>query len=350
MGHCLSILRELRKVDGIETVLIASDIAYKMLIAEGEQPVQFFSTADNLLERAKQVLLDVNPDIIIASHSSNGVGIDEALVACATVPSFVFQDYWGEINLGLGVSATHYFVLDEDAKALTKARWGLDNALVVGSPKHTMYQTMNITELREITRQNLGIDNSTILIGFLGQSSNLKGYQKTGNEFIRSIRKIDSDILLLIREHPIYKDHDYNKQFIEQVESHNIPYVIKTDEGSIEQWLVACDIVTTMFSLSGFDHSYLSAYSDVPLGYVVYLLTNKRIRNYLKTELQMDELPITRHDIGFNAKTLTELDGFLRYDQARVAVYYQACKTLVQHNPHQLILEAIQRIYKQWKY
>ncbi|GAB5494715.1 MAG: hypothetical protein Phog2KO_49300 [Phototrophicaceae bacterium] len=343
-------LRELRKVNGIETVLVASDIAYKMLVAEGEQVRQFFSTPDSLLERATQLISEIKPDIIIASHSSNGVGIDEALVACATVPTFVFQDYWGEINLGLGVSATTYFVLDEDAKALTKARWGLDNTIVVGSPKHTMYQDIDIAELRESTRHRLGIDDNTTLIGFLGQSSTLKGYQKTGNEFIKSLRKIDDDILLLIREHPIYKDHDYNKRFIELIDAYEIPYVIKTDEGSIEQWLVACDIVTTMFSLSGFDHSYLSAYSEKALGYVVYLLTNKTIRQYLKDELQMEQLPITHHDIGFNAKTRTELDNLLQYNPARLQVYHQACKTLIHHNPHQLILEAIQRTYNQWKY
>ena len=213
-GQVIALLNVFRADERFEVYLAASGAALKMLKRAGEYPLELKGEVDivqkgqyptGLLESAKDLLHDVQPDAVIVSLSSFGTGIDEALLATARVPTFALQDFWGDVNLGLGVPAGTYFVIDDYAVEISEKRWGV-SAVPVGSPKHFQYAALDIPKMRIEARKKLGIkEEDDRVIGFFGQTPDIPGHETAFEDLLRAIEKLVPQTHFILREHPKFK-------------------------------------------------------------------------------------------------------------------------------------------------
>lgn len=286
VGHILALLQGFRDDGRFEVEVVASGVALAMLEQSGEHPRSFTMSSGldylesgqdtaPLIAAAKGLLDQMRANAVIASLSSFGVGIDEALVASCEAPSFVMQDFWGDVNMGLGVPADTYFVIDEYAAQLSRSRWGV-KAISVGSPKHSRYQFIDVDLLRRESRRSLGVSDGQPVIGFFGQSSRIPGHEAAFKDLARAIAKMECQPLFLLREHGKFaNDRHAHLDFANAI---GLTTVDVTGKSTAETWLAACDVVVTCFSSCAYDHAYLSAYSSEPIGTTLYLLCNPDIQ------------------------------------------------------------------------
>ena len=298
-----------RSEGGLDVDIAASGEALRLLRARGESPIAF--TFDDgrdcvedgedpgrLLAEARGLIERTRPDAVLVSLSTFGVGLDEALLAVAQVPTFAMQDFWGDANLGLGVAAGLYFALDEYAAHLTKDRWDLE-ALPVGSPKHMSYADLDIVKTRDEARRTLGSDLDERIVGYFGQSPAIPGVEAAFRDLVDAVEKLEPRPTVLLREHP--KSEDVREQHAALLQGRGLTVADVTGISFAESWLVACDVVTTTLSLCGLDHAYLSAYSPQPIGSVLYLMTNEEIRAYARQSCGLPHLPTVNQGLGFVA-------------------------------------------------
>jgi hypothetical protein len=349
-----ALLRAFRRDRLFDTVLTASGPALETLRRDGEDPIAF-SFSDNMdhlgngddyalmLEAARKLLSETAPDAVLASLSSGGVGVDEALVASATIPTFVMQDFWGDVNLGLGAPAGLYLVPDDDSVELTRHRWGVD-AVAVGLPKYSEYRQIDVLALRRTGRNALGVRDEQKVIGFFGQLPTLPGHAGVFQCLLDAVSTLDPKPLLLLREHPKYPgllvDH------ASRVEGFKLDIADVTGKLNAETWLAACDVVTTSFSLTGLDHAYLSANSPEPIGSVLYLMTNEEIRDYVEEKHGFVKSPIVNHGIGLFAESPDAVPQLLRdaLGSGSTSAYHDASKRLSMGDPCQAVIDTITEV------
>ena len=346
VGHILALLDEFR-IDGrFEVVLVAGDPACELLRRAGEDPHRFSAAvsepqvAADALAEARALLGNLKPDAILVSLSSFGVGVDEALLAVSDVPSFAMQDFWGDVNLGLGKPADLYFVMDEFAERLTRSKWGVE-AMAVGSPKHARYSRLDIQGLRVRGRQQVGVGVSAKVVGFFGQSPEIPGHEQAFADLIACLARMAAKPMLLLREHP--KFPGLSRQHWNIASDAGLEVRDVSGSGPVEQWLAVCDVVATPFSACGLDHAYLSAFSTEPIGSVVYLMTTPEIRTFAVEEAGMDRFPIVAEGMGVVAESAEEasrcLDSSL--NGGFVKTYFEACGKLSALDSFPRILDAV---------
>ena len=350
-GSVAPLARAFRADGRLEVEIAASGKALEMLRAAGESPIAFAfgggldsvphgGDSGPLLAEARRLIDRVRPDAVLASLSTFGAGLDEALLAKAEVPTFAMQDFWGDANLSLGVGAGLYFALDEFAVGLTKKRWGLD-ALSVGSPKHAEYAILDVPALREKARADLGADGDTAVLGYFGQSPDVPGVDSAFGDLVEAASTLEPAPLLLIREHP--KFPDAQERHAALARDRGLAVADVTDEPNAEPWLVACDVVTTSLSLCGLDHAYLSAFSPRPIGVAVYLMTNAEIRHYAQGICSIPRLPIAGHGLGLVAtgpeQLVAHLARGLSLDERKA--YFAASKRLSKTDPCEAVVSAV---------
>lgn len=348
----LELCRAIRRDGRFQLRLVASGQAHIMHSEAGEGSLNF--TLDDgrdhievdenpaeLLDGAKKVLADLEPDIVITSLSSFGSGIDEALLATCQVPSFALQDFWGDVNLTLGTPAELYFVRDEWAAKISKELWGVDS-YSVGSPKHWGYAGQDVVAMRNAARASLDVKDPQPLIGFFGQSPAMPGHEETYHDLIQAAAALDAKPTLLIRAHPKFQES--REKYISQAEGAGLAVIDVTGRNPGEPWLAACDVVTTPFSTSALDHAHLSANSPCPIGSVIYVLTNEDIRSTFLSSNGFTEFPTVTQGIGVVATQPGDLASLLQHglsDQG-AQKYFQASKSLLQEeDPCRLIIEKI---------
>jgi len=161
-GHVQALWQDLCRAGWDAVHVAASGQALRMLAGAGVPAEPFAATdgteavapggnAEPLLNAARALLDRVRPEVVLTVLSSGGAGVDEAVAAAAACPVFCLQDYWGDVNLQLGVPAGLYLALDEYAVDLTRLRFGLP-AVAVGSPKHAAYAGLDVQGLRRAAR------------------------------------------------------------------------------------------------------------------------------------------------------------------------------------------------------
>ena len=319
LGNILPVFNYFRVQKNIEAILATSGVAFDCLysqgidslvfvlpnqgdhIAHGEDPTQLLETADSLLARCQ-------PDAIVTALSSFGAGIDEAVIARASVPTFAVQDCWGDVNTELGVTADTYFVIDDVAKQLSQSKYGV-RAAVVGAPKYTAYLNLDILGMRQEYRSIAGATKKTKIICWFGQSPEIPGYEEVLNDFIAALPGLDSDLKVVFRGHPKFLQ-DINPI----LKTAYLDTYDATNKGIAEGWLAACDLVVTPFSMSGVDHAYLSAISPDTLGNVVYLMTNSKIRNFQFQATGLERFPpFLNQGIGQYVNSTADISKVLRH-------------------------------------
>jgi hypothetical protein len=160
-----ALLPALRADPRAEVTVAASGAAFDILTTAGAAPLRF-ALADGtthvptggqveaLLEAARRLLSRLEPDVIVVGVSSLGVGLDEALLACAGgVPTFALQDYPGDANAIGGKFAGLYFVRDDAAARLTRASRRGGAAGRLASPQPPMCRSISrLRPRRALTR------------------------------------------------------------------------------------------------------------------------------------------------------------------------------------------------------
>jgi len=305
------------KEEGFDVQIAASEPAAGILhsmdinVIKFEIPhVQHKKDASLLNQMSRELLQTVSPDAVIVSLSSFGAGIDEALLATAEVPTFAVQDFWGDVNLTLDVPAGLYFVIDDYAVRLSKERWGV-KAVAVGGPKYTLYSQMDILSMRRKGRYLAGVGKNECLVGWFGQSPEIPGHEDVFLDMIQAFSGLSGQrCKLLLREHPKFLEAHY--AHMGAINDLGIDAFDATENESSEQWLAACDVVITPFSLCGLDHAYLSAFSPIPIGTVLYAMTNPEIRDFSQQIAGFVRFPILERGLGSLVRDAAEFKNYLQ--------------------------------------
>ena len=356
-GNIVAVVEAFRKDGRFQVDVAASGAALDILRRAGESPRRFALSdgSDTVWDRedgadltnaAERLLRETEPDIVFVALSSQGVGVDEALLAAASVPTFAVQDFWGDVNPAMGVVADLYFVLDAAAETLTRERWSAD-AVAVGSPKHAKYAALDVDEMRRSGRTAIGASGDDRVLGFFGQSPEVPGHEDTYRALVDAVTKLVPRPVLLLREHPKYHTPEKRREHIDLARANGLQAVDVTDKGGAEMWLASCDVATTLFSVSGLDHAYLSAHSREPIGSMLYLLPNSAIRNYALDACGIQQFPIVDRGIGQVVTSVAEIPLGLERAMSRecAVAYFRASKTLALQDPCGKIIDVVmQRI------
>jgi hypothetical protein len=282
----------LRATGDLELTVAASGPAYDTLTAAGERPVRF-ALPDNsthvaagadpgaLLDAASALLARVDPDVLLVTISSLGVGLDEALLARpGGRATFALQDYPGDANAIHDAHAGTYFVRDEAAALLTRRRWGVA-AIPVGSLRHAPYAALDVPGLRAETRARIGAVSSQAVLGFFAQPPDIPGHEAAFADLAASLGRLRAKPLVLLRGHP--KHPQAATDHAAALRAAGVVLHDATADGGAERWLAACDVVTTCFSHCSMDYAFLDARSPEPLGSVLFLLTREETRRFMAT-------------------------------------------------------------------
>jgi hypothetical protein len=353
VGHVVVLFKYLSS--DYEIVVAASGAAKSILLEKGIGCISFEMANGNdyirtnedskpLLNAARTLLKQTNPDAIIASLSSFGAGIDEAVIATATAPNFAVQDFWGDVNLNLGVPASLYFVMDEFAAEISSQKWNV-NCFITGSIRHAAYADLDILALRQKGRKIAGADDEIKLIGWFGQTFKVPGYADTVESFKHGLTNLPQKTLLIYRGHPKFSE-DHNIE-LGMLTDATTSFYNATNIGSNELWLCSCDLIATPFSLCGLDHAYLSFHSSKPIGSVVYIMTNKAIRSFVEKDYGFVGFPTLRMGLGEIVFSPGNISKKVLYHLSSdaIASYYLMSKRMAINNPVKKVDECLKSLF-----
>lgn len=342
VGNMIELHRLLSDDPAFEPRVIASGVASQKMaqvglehitfnISWGKDHIRGKENPELLLDKARYWLNQIQPDFIVTSLSSLGAGIDEALIYLAKVPVVTFQDFWGDVNDTLGKKADTYLVLDDFAAQLSEKRWQV-NTRITGMPKYLPYGTIPFGELKKKTRNLLGLKEDTKLIGWFGQPPEVPGHQSAFETFMASCSRLSLDYALMVKAHP--KDKNADGRVLERPRG-----TVLVDSAVVketEALLAACDLVVTPFSLCGFDHAVMTSFSSDPLGSVLYLMPNEKIRGFARKFSGMEHFPMVENS-GAGTFIQTDDPRQVAHEMARLLTveekrkYFLSCSNVICH-------------------
>ena len=303
----------------LAVAVAASGPAFDTLDAAGERPVRFAlpdgsvhvppgGDPATLLDAARRLIASAAPDVLLVGISSLGVGLDEALLACAAGrPTFALQDYPGDANAVAGAYAGTYLVRDALAARITRERFGAAT-IQVGSLRHAAYARLDVERLRAGTRARIGAATDRLVVGFFGQPPEIPGHEAAVAHLSDALARWPARPLALLREHP--KVPALRERHALALRRAGVA-VYEAVGGDVEPWLAACDVVTTGFSHCSMDYAFLDARSARPLGSVVFLLTTPEIRAFLQTYTGLERPDGVEAGLGLVAERPDEVEGLL---------------------------------------
>lgn len=307
--NIIEIVKILKQYAGVTVFIYAQPPASKYFLRAGIQPVfevplppsRSLNEASDLLSYANQLIDKLNPDIILSGLSSPGkAGIDEAIIAeCpAHIKTFVLQDFWGEVNFFFEKLADCYLCIDHHAAEITKKRFNAKTE-VIGSPRHAIYQTLNIEEQRNYIREYFNITQSTKTIGLFGQALHgIPGYMETISQWLEAcLQQEKTKLVILYRPHPRESEAD-KEETISLLISSGLEWKILSTQ-LVEESLLACDLVCSFFSNCLYDAAYLNYFSLRPILTPVVLNFHPQIKNYTN-QLSLYEIsPYRKQELAF---------------------------------------------------
>ena len=309
----------LRADSRLDVRVAASGPAFALLEAAGERPLRFSPAGGSahvpaggdptpILDAARDLIRDVDPDVLLVGISSLGVGLDEALLArAAGRPTFALQDYPGDANAVARAYAGTYFVRDEAAARLTRERFGVAT-VAVGSLRHAAYAGLDVAGLRSQTRERIGAVAGRPVLGFFGQPAEIPGHEAAFTHLADALARRSVKPLVLLREHPKFRDSfDRHAAALQRAGVG----VRDAAEGDVEPWLCACDVVTTAFSHCSMDYAFLGAWSREPLGAVLFLLTTEEIQRFMREYTGMDSPDGVEAGLGLVAERPEDVEPLL---------------------------------------
>lgn len=260
---------------------------------------------------ARQLLDEVRPDAVLVGLSTPfDAGLDEAVLAEARVPTILFQDFWGEQNLIFGKAADLVLAIDAEAASLNFSRFGI-RSRIVGSARHAAYANLDIPSIREKVRTKLGVGRNERVVGFFGQALHrLPGYARTIQAFIDALTSIDSQFKLIVRPHPRENDEQREKTRLLFERSGLMPLIDL--EGPVENALIACDVVCSLFSTCTYDAAYLNRFSLKPVAVPVSMLFDEEIEAYCRQHVNFETFPHHCSGTVLSVHERRELESVIR--------------------------------------
>lgn len=352
--HLIQIAKECKKDTRFELIIATQQPAARHFMDAGFPvsvvPPMMASNAESqqaeqLKTTARQLLQDIRPDAVLVGLSTPfDAGLDEAILAVADVPTILFQDFWGEQNLILGTAASLVLAVDAEAAKLNMARFGIKSK-IVGSARHAAYIQMGIEEIRQRVRTRLQVKPDEMVIGFFGQALHgLSGYARTLDRFIEALQGVDRPFKLIVRPHP---REDQAQR--EKTEALFLASGIEPSfdlEGSVENSLVACDVVCSLFSTCTYDAAYLNRFSPHPIAVPISMLFDSEIEAYCQQHVNFSSFPYHMHEVVipvFQSARLTETLEHSMAAPRRREIWMNAQRHLP--DPAQAPLNALNEIY-----
>ena len=304
-AHLSQVVKAARADDRYEIEVIAQKPASAHLASVGiahqavQAPAALLAAspeAAELLTTAREILERLQPHAVLAGLSTpfDG-GIDEAVLACANVPTFLLQDFWGEQNRFFGKGADVAFALDDAARKRNADRFNLPS-VVVGSARHAAYAALDLPAMRRNMRRTLNVPGASPVIGFFGQALNhLAGYRRTVLAFIQAVAAFGPGVTLIVRTHP-RESAAHKAETRAMFDAAGIA-TITLDDGAVDDILPACDIVCSLFSNCTYDASYQNWFSPEPLSVPVSMLFDPEIAEYYRERVDFEGLPIHVHGL-----------------------------------------------------
>lgn len=255
--------------------------------------VRSAAEASDLRRHARLLLEQIKPDVVVTGLSTPfDASLDEAVLAEASVPTVLYQDFWGEQNLILGRGADHILAIDEQAAQRNLERFGKPS-IVIGSARHAAYATLDVDAGRARVRAMIQSGDRRV-IGFFGQALHaLPGYRRTVDHFIDSVRTLEN-VALLLRPHP--------RETAEQRAETEAMFATAglqtglTADGTVEDAISACDVVVSLFSICTFDAAYLNRFAAHPVAVPMSLLFDDEIAAYCRQH--GNYLDFSHHTLG----------------------------------------------------
>jgi hypothetical protein len=336
-----------------EVALVAQEPALSIMRTGGISPLPIplekaltveSEEAAALLGAAERILATTRPDAVLCGLSTpfDG-GIDEAILARANAPRFLYQDFWGERNAFFGRGPDTCLVLDRMAAEMTWNRHRLP-AVVVGSARHAAYADLAPADRRASVRLRLGLAGDVPVYSLFGQAlASLDGYRKTVEAWVEAVKNLPGPRVAAYRSHPRENDED-RRRTLDVIRDAGLD-VLSLDGESVEDALLAGDVVGSAFSNCAYDAAYLNFFSGQPLLVPVCLFFEPGVVDYFQRIVRLKEwpylksglvLPVYRHEDLSQA--LTSAAG----DEAKRRYWEAARQNLVSPDgASQRVLDAI---------
>jgi len=297
--HLTEVARHAARDPRFELTLVAQEPALSIMRAGGLSPLPIelekavkAESAEGiaLLAAAERVLAEHRPDAVLCGLSTpfDG-GIDEAIFARASMRRFLYQDFWGERNAFFGPGPDVCLVLDRMAAEMTWNRHRLPS-VVVGSARHAAYADLAPAKRRLDVRRRLGIAADVAVYALFGQAlAALEGYRKTVEAWVEAVQSLPGPRVAAYRSHPRENDDD-RRRTLGVIRNAGLD-VLSLDGESVEDALLAGDVIGSAFSNCAYDAAYLNFFSEQPLIVPVCLFFEPGVVEYFQRIVRLKEWP-----------------------------------------------------------
>jgi len=335
--HLAEVARRAAQAPDIELTVAASMPALGVLRAlPGVQVIPFEfaaigerAQAGPLLQGARELLAEVRPDAVLVGLSGPGAGLDEALIASADgIPTFVFQDFWGDLNTLLGAPEVTVLAMDDQAARITRQRHGLD-AAVVGAPAYERFANLDVAALAEDARSTLA--HAPPLLTVCGQPLwEAGGYARTLDAIGRAAPQAGLQVIAW-RPHP--KESREQQAAAAELLAASGAAVLDARSLSLESLLAASDVLCSAFSNCAADLVQLGRVAPRPLGSAVFALFDPELLALYRRWTGLDDLPLSGLGVAQTVQQPRDLVTTLRravgsrarteaWERAREAIPY----------------------------
>jgi len=275
------------------------------------------SDDDELINYARKLLDEIQPDIVITGISGPGYGIDEVLLAtCARddASPYAVQSYWGDINEAFGARAQVYLVIDDFAAKLTSQKTGKPTE-VIGSMTYRDYNQFDTEQIRADFREEF-IGNFDLLIGLIGQPIEASNsYDITLKAFADALGEQHLDIGIVYRPHP--KETFEQRERTRDIFSKQGVTLYEGENFELETLLCGMDLVVSAFSTCGYDLQQLLLVSEKPLAVPVYLMFEEKLTRWFKEFTGLENIPMSDRGLAIVIESKSELAGIFDLESVR---------------------------------
>lgn len=249
-------------------------------------PVQKLSV-DELSTLVDQTIQTFNPDAALACSSGPDVSIDEVLLyrAKGRVRSFLIQDFWGDVNLGLGVTADTIFVCDGTAFELTKKK--VNANIVVTGPLKQIVDEHEI--LIEPPIENFRDNRRRILIVGMSTVWDAPGYRENIESILFALRSVELTDQIVYRPHPLESEKNFRE--LEKMFAAADLDVTWERDSNIFNSILRTDLLITAYSSVGFDAVLYGSLYSRDVAKVIYWLHNPDLYAFFQRYTGLKRMP-----------------------------------------------------------
>lgn len=285
-----------------------------------------------LFTSLSKIIHDEDPNLVITGVSGPDFGIDEIILKCLeqkNIYTFSVQNFWGDINNSLGVTAKTFLVVDGLAKVLTEQRCEC-TTIISGQLSGENIVGSNPLKLRSNFRKGKFLDEDIVICFFLQPLNEETGYFIEVENFIRELVKAPLNYHFIWRAHPKQTEEQL-ALFLKILEKYKLGGKASLD-ASLEQILCGVDIAVSSFSTVGHDLQRLMKRSALPIGFPLFLLSENRLKNWFENYSGLREIPQSENGLSVVVSSQDQLPELLLpkvIESAKISCWQNVNKHLV---------------------